>query len=253
MQYAAVITAGGRVDAAFAAEIGTDVKALAAPAGTTMVDAAIAALRECGIERIALVGGDEVRERCAALADRFISERKTGEENQRLALRAWEEDVPLLYLTSDMPFINATALRAYLEHAPAGAISMPLCEFDDFARRFPDAPPFGIALGAERVVNGGVFALPAGAAGRVEDLALRFFTARKSPLAMARLTGLPLLLRFLFRRLNISAVEARATGLLGIPAVGVRGAPPELAYDVDTLQEYRYAARALQALQPSSR
>jgi hypothetical protein len=29
--------------------------------------------------------------------------------------------------------------------------------------------------------------------------------------------------------------------LLGIPAHAVRNAPPELAYDVDVLEEYRYA------------
>jgi hypothetical protein len=39
----------------------------------------------------------------------------------------------------------------------------------------------------------------------------------------------------------VEDVEAYARRVLGIPVGAVRGADPGLCYDVDTLEEYRYA------------
>lgn len=243
MSFAAVITAGGRVEGEFAREIGTDVKALAPFRGATFLDRTIAALREAGAGRIAVVGGRDVRAACAGSVDRVIDESADGAENLRRALRAWSNGEPLAYLTSDMPFIDACALRAFLSSTPEDALAMPLTEFRDFESRFPGAPPFGITLAGEKVVNGGAFLIPAGCADRIERFATRFFDARKSPLGMARLTGPAFLLQFLCKRLTVAKLEAHAQRLLDVRAVAVRRSPPELAYDVDTYEEYRYAIR----------
>jgi choline kinase len=56
MTHAAVITAGGRVDSRFAERLGTAVKALAPFGGSSILSRTIGALREAGIERIAVVG-----------------------------------------------------------------------------------------------------------------------------------------------------------------------------------------------------
>jgi hypothetical protein len=240
MSVAAVITAGGRVGDEFADAIGTEIKALARIGNSSLLEKAISALRECGIERIAVVGGPEVRAAC----DReiaVIEETPDGAENARRALHSWDERETLLYLTSDMPFITGSALRAFLECVPPQTLALPLTEWRDFAARFPDAPPFGITLAGERVVNGGAFLVPAPAKTRVEALAMQLFNARKEPWRMARIAGPRLLLRFAFKRLDVKSLEARARGLIGANALAVRGAPAELAYDVDTLAEYRYA------------
>lgn len=236
-----VITTGGRVDGPFAQAIGTRVKALAAFAGSTILQRTIAALREAGVERIAVIGGEEVRRACARDVERCIDESEDGAENLRRALRAWNGDEPLLYATSDMPFISANAVRAFLGRTNGDALAMPLTEWSDFQQRFPGAPPFGITLAGEKVVNGGVFFIPRGGASVVEAFATRFFDARKHPLRMALLAGPVLLARFMLKRLSVQYVETQASRRLGIRACAVRGAPPELAYDVDLFEEYRYA------------
>ena len=227
---------------AFADAIGSEVKALARVGTSTMLGAAIAALREAGIERIAVVGGSAIRDACGRDVERVVEESSDGGENLRRALRAWEDGTPLLYLTSDMPFITGTALRDFLDAVPDRTLALPLTEWPSFERRFPGAPPFGITLGGERVVNGGAFVIPAFAQSRIEALASRFFDSRKSPWRMAQLAGPALLMQFALRRLRVAHLETRARALLGIPALAVRNAAPELAYDVDTFEEYRYAA-----------
>jgi len=238
----AVITAGGPIDGEYAQLAGTPLKALAPVRGRTMLARTIDALRECGIDRIAVVGGTAVRDACEALAPlRVIPDAGSGSGNVLGALDAWPDEASLLYLTCDMPYIDARSLQWFLDRIDPGTLSMPLCEHAAFVRRFPDAPPFGIVLSGERVVNTGAFHIPAGSRARVRKLATTMFDARKAPWKMASVAGPLVLLRFALGRVSVGALEARARQVLGIPVTALRDAPPELAYDADTAIEYTYA------------
>ncbi len=238
----AVITTGGRVDDAYAALAGTSIKALAEVRGTTMLQRTIDALRACGVDRIAVIGEPAVREAVAGRVDAIIDGAETGAQNVSRALHAWPEDgEPLLYLACDMPYIDAPALQDFINRSPYGTLTMPLTPYNAFVERFPEAPPFGIALNGERVVNGGAFHIPPGVADRLNAVATQFFEARKAPWRMASLAGPALLLRFAFKRLAIAQLEARANAVLGMPVAAVRNAAPELAYDADSVDEFRYA------------
>lgn len=239
----AVITAGGRITGEYARQAGTTVKALVKVRGITMLERIIAALRGAGATRIAVVGGEAVRAACADHVELVVDEAASGAQNLVLALRAWPDDgEPLVYATSDMPYVNADAIGAFLSRVSAGHVALPLAEFDDFDARFPGAPPCGITLAGECVVNGDVFYVPGGLAGKVETIASRFFDARKHPWQMARLVSPRMLVRFLFRRLGIGHLEAHAHRVLGVPAQAVRRCPPELAFDADTAEDYRYVS-----------
>lgn len=237
----AVITAGGPIDGAFARAAGCERKALARVRGRALIEIAIDALHECGIFEIAVVGNDDVGALCIPRGARMISEGGSGAENVTRALDAWGEDRALLYLTCDMPYLDAIALRWMLQRLDPSTLAMPLTEHEAYVRRFPDAPEAGIVLNGERVVNGGVFYLPAGAQRAVRGLATTLFDARKAPWKMARVAGAAMLLRFLLGRASIASLERRATALLDLPAAALRGAPPELAFDIDEERDYVYA------------
>ena len=242
LQPCVAITAGARVDGAYAELAGTRVKALAPVRGSTMLDRTLtAALEIAGADRIAVVGGPEVRAVCEARGVRSIEERDRGGDNVRLALSAWPCDAPLLYLTSDMPYVSGPALRRFVEAVPADTVAMPICTYAAFAKRFSGAPPFGVTLDGERVVNGGAFLVPAGARDAVADLSGAFFDARKSPVRMASLVGASALARLFFKRLSIASIERRACRVLKHRTVAVRDSAPELAFDADTAAEYAYA------------
>jgi GTP:adenosylcobinamide-phosphate guanylyltransferase len=238
----AVITAGGPIDGAYARHAGTTLKALAPVRGRTMIARTLDALLACGIERIAVVGNDVVRDACAPVTSvRMIADAGTGAGNVLGALDAWPDDASLLYLTCDMPYIDALSLQWFLDRMDPRTLSMPLCEHAAFVERFPGAPPFGITLDGERVVNGGAFHLPAGARPTIRAFATTMFDARKAPWKMARVAGPLVLLRFAIGRISVAALEARAQRVLGVPVAALRNAPPELAYDADTAPEYTYA------------
>jgi GTP:adenosylcobinamide-phosphate guanylyltransferase len=238
----AVITAGAPIDGEFAALAGTTLKALAPVRGETMLDRTIDELREAGVDRIAVVGNDDVQRSVDGRIEKKIPDGGSGAKNVLAALEAWPDDGgPLLYVTCDMPYITADALLEFLEQVPPNALAMPLTEISDFTSRFPDAPPFGITLAGECVINGGVFHIPARAAPRIRDFATALFEARKAPWRMATIAGPMLLLQFAFKRLSIPALEQRARSVLDMKVSAVRNSAPELAYDADTADEYRYA------------
>jgi GTP:adenosylcobinamide-phosphate guanylyltransferase len=238
----AVITAGGRVNGAFAEAAGTRVKALAVVNGTTMLARVVDSLRGCGVTRLALVGGDEVGAAFAGSVERFVDESASGGQNLLKALRAWPEDgEPLLYATSDLPYITTATATDFVARVSHGALTVALTDFAVYEKRFPAAPPTGITLSGERVVNGGLFSIPPGAADRIAAVATRFFDARKRPWRMASLVNPLILVRFMLGRLRVEHLEATAAHALGVPARAARHCAPELAFDVDGIEEYRYA------------
>lgn len=206
-----------------------------------MLERAIDSARSAGAREVAVVGGDLVRAACAGDVDtRVIPASDDGAQNVLRALHAWPHDDGLLYLTSDLPYVNGPAVADFVQRA-AGNLAIALVEAEAFALRFAGAPGFGIDIGRERVVNGGAFFVPPGGALRVTELAMRFFGARKHPWRMARLAGPDLLWRLLFNALSISVLERRAERLLGLNVQAVRKCAPELGFDADELAQYRYA------------
>lgn len=236
----AVVTAGGRVDGAFAAAIGTPIKALAPLGGAVMIDAVLTAIAQAGIEHVAVVADAALAPVVAARA-RLVAAASDGATNVARALDAWPDGDDLLYATSDLPFVTGTAVRDFLERSAGYDLTLPLASEAAYAAAYPNAPSHVTALGGERVANGSVFFIGHRARAPLRSVAARFFDARKSALRMARLLGPTLLLRYCVRRLRIANVERRAERVLHVRAAALRDAAPELCFDVDTWEDYRYA------------
>jgi molybdopterin-guanine dinucleotide biosynthesis protein A len=236
----AVITAGGRVGPEFAAAIGTDVKALAPLGNGRLIDSAIDAARALDVRAIAVVGGADVRAYCADRVDVVIDAAEDGVENIRRALHAFSFE-RLVYLTSDLPFVDGDGLRAFVQRADGAAIAMALANADAYDATFPAAPSHAVSLGGERLANGSAFVIDRSALAPLERVAGQFFNARKSLLRLALLLGPALCLRFATKRLTISAIEARARTVLGVDARAIRDCSPGLCYDVDDIADWTYA------------
>lgn len=236
----AAITAGGRPGDPFARALGVPTKALASVSAITMLDRAIDAVRATGARRIVVIGGEAVRAHCGSRVDDVIDEAPDGRENIRRAMACGTSE-PLLLSSSDMPFVTPSAMADFVENARACDLALPLAEANAYEATFPGAPPHVTRLGRERIANGNVVYFGAGIAPRALDASQRFFDARKSLVRMAGLLGPGLLLRFATRRLRIAHVEARGSALLGCAVRAIRNASPTLCFDIDSIDDYRYA------------
>ena len=236
----AAITAGGRANDAFAREIGASVKALAVVNGVTLLDRAIDAARGAGARRVVVIGGEHVRARCEHRVEAVLEESASGSENVRRAIASCADE-PLLLCSSDMPFVTSAAMLDFVTRARWFDLALPLAEGAEYERIYPDAPPHVTALGRDRVANGNVVYFGPGVATRAIDVAQRFFDARKSLTRMAALLGPTLLVRFATRTLRIAHVEARGHRVLGLDVRAIRAASPTLCFDIDSIDDYRYA------------
>ncbi len=237
----AAITAGGRADSRLASATGTATKALTSIAGTALLDAAIDAARAAGARRTVVVGDEHVRRHCELRVDGVVPAAVDGRENLRRALGEANEDEALLLLSSDLPFVRGPHVAAFLRSARGADVALPLASAEQYERTFPKAPPHATRLGKENVVNGSVVLFGPGAAMQARALAERLFAARKSRLSMARLLGPQLLMRFICGMLQIADIEARAYEHMRLKARAVRDAAPELCFDIDGIEDYRYA------------
>ncbi len=235
-----MITAGGTVDGAFADEAGTSVKALAPCGARTLLDVALDACAGAGIDGVAVVGDEEVRTHLRGRDVRVIEAAEDGRENVLRALAAWPGE-RFVYLTSDLPFATGAGVADVTARSERYALTMGLCDVSAYAARFPAAPPAGVTLRGERIVNACCFVIGAEAVAPIRDFATRFFAARKSLTKMALLLGPALIARYALGQLRVADIERYAQRRLGIEIAAIRDCDPGLCYDVDTVDEYRYA------------
>jgi CTP:molybdopterin cytidylyltransferase MocA len=247
----AILPAAGRIDGSFAAEAGVKTKALISLDGHTVLERAISVLRATGrIGKIVVIGTDEVIDSTAAkAADAVLPEAgPTGPDNIFAGLQ-WVYEAnnqhhpdKVLLLTTDLPFIIPETITDFLDICPDDLdICLPVIRRTEFENRFPGLTIEYVRLRDGEWTMGCAFLLNPTAIARNRSLLDSVFAARKSQIAMARLLGLPFILRYFSKRLTIPQIEQRCLGLLGCSGRGIQQAAPELAMDIDSIADYYYA------------
>ena len=247
--YDVILPAGGRVDVDLAARAGGDVKATFHFGDETILGRTVRVLGESGLSRrIVAIGGEAVQAEAQRDGIHSIPEATTGPENILNGLK-WlraQPDPPkrVMVVTTDLPFLTAEILARFVALCPEDrAIAVPLISRAEWEARFPGSSAMFITLGDGAWTTGGVFLIDAEALERSMPQIERVFAQRKSKLGMARLLGPAFVLGLLRRTLTVPQIEAKIQAMLGCSGAAVRHAPPELAYDIDDLEDYAYAVK----------
>jgi hypothetical protein len=249
----ALLPSAGRIEAPFSDGAGASVKALIEIGGQTLLERSIHALRESGaVDQIVVIGPPEVLEHPASrLADLALEDGGAGASAPDNIFRGLEqlppgEEARALVVTTDLPFIGARAVREFVGACPPDKqISISVCEREPFEKRFPDAGGEWVRLRDGQWTIGGLYLLDAAALLQARPHMERLFQTRKSQWQMARLLGPLFIARFATKRLSTAHILERCERVLGCSGAAVACAP-ELAFDVDTLDEFAFAKRMLE-------
>lgn len=246
-----LLPAGGRISGEFAEEAGVDVKALISIDGRTVLERTLDAVRATGFVRRAIVIGPcEIADHpCASAADAVLPEGGDSGPANILKGIEWLHETDgrcadrVLILTTDLPFLTPDAIAAFVDSCPSDVdLCAPLVSRSAFEDRFPGSDNEYVKLADGSWTMGCGFLVNPEAIqanrGHIEGV----FAARKSQIGMARLLGLGFIVRFLMGRLTIAHIEQRCTQMLGCSGKAIAKSPPELAFDMDQVGEYRYAA-----------
>lgn len=260
---AVVVTAGGRIVWADFALVVTppeyapyqeypydlyEIKALLKIEGRTLLETVLNAVWCTGrVREVVVVGSPFLRYWVDRAGERLVTEKLEAHENLIAGLQAVAHYPRVLYITSDLPFVTAEAINRFIDSCPADAsLCYAIVRRERFDARFPNSPSTYARLkDGEFVAGCAMMVEPAALLERAEwirSVAQR----RKSLWRLALLAGFTVLWKFATRQLTVADVERRAEQLLGIRCRAVE-CDPELAYDIDTPQEYEYAWRLTNA------
>jgi CTP:molybdopterin cytidylyltransferase MocA len=245
-----ILPAGGRLQGTFKQEAGTSTKALIEINAQTLLEHAIIAVKRTNFTgRIAIIGPEEMANHPATnSADIVLQEGESGPANIRKGMKWLRENggneraERILILTTDLPFITLEAISDFINRCPEDAdLCIPIYSKAEFMAAYPGCKAEFVRLKSGDWTTGCAFLVNPGAIERNWIHIEKVFAARKNQMVMARLLGAMMITRFVTRQLDIHHIERRCRTILGCSGVAVTGCDPALAFDIDDVDDYRYA------------
>jgi GTP:adenosylcobinamide-phosphate guanylyltransferase len=240
----AIVLAGGPPDAVAALEPGAYNKAFVRVGGVPLVTRTIAGLRASSrIDRVVAVAPPAAAaDPALAAASEVRGDGSRMIESLRSGLQGFTEDA-LVVAAADLPALDARAVDEFVDAALARDLDL---AYACLERRYhdvvyPEFPHTWARLREGSFCGGGVVALRPRVLPRLAELLDALGNARKSPLRLASLFGWDVLARFALGRLTIAGAEERASRLIGARAGAIRCTQPQIALNVDRVDDVRRA------------
>ena len=247
-QFDAIVLAGGSIGGEYSAAAGTSIKAMVPVGDSTVMARVLRALEASGrIAAMCIVGPPEVS--CLATDPiGFVSAPGSAPRNVLAGLDLCTSSASrVLICASDTPLITGAAICNLLDRAPLEAEQAnPVVFGDDFTGAYPGAPatyvslagtpPTGgpVTIGSQLIVTKDIIR-------RNISLFDTLFSRRKSQFGLAQILGPAFVLKLMARQLTITDIEVRASSLTGCHCCAVPGCSPDLAFDIDKLEEWQDA------------
>ncbi len=176
------------------------------------------------------------------IADGSLAVVQSESSPSRSVLRVLEEtatDEAVLVTTADHALLTPAMVEHFLGKAERSAIDLAvaLVEEKRIRARFPESKRTYIPFRGERFSGANLFAFLTRPALRAAEFWVRAEQFRKQPWRLAHAFGLPTLLLFLLRLLDLEAAMQRASRAIGARILAVRMPFAEAAVDVDRLSD----------------
>ena len=241
----AVVLAGGPPDDVAHTQPGAPNKAFITIAGITLVERTLRALRASKhIERIIVVAPQAAHDHPAlARAD----ERRPDGEKISTSLANGLANLPsddlVLVSASDLPILTQASVDDFIERANAidPDIGYECIEKTIHERAYPHVPHTWARLKGGTYCGGGFIAIKPRVLPALTTFIEQLGAARKNPLHLAKVFGLPTLAKFAIGQLTINAAESRASQLLGAKARAIISPYAETGVNVDRVSDIALA------------
>jgi len=252
MQVNAVVLAGRANDGKLRECADVPYEALLPLGGRPMLYWVVKALEEAqGVGQIVVVGPPEhLTGAVAGTGARVVPPGQDVLDNINIGLSSLPQDEKVLISTSDIPLITGPIVDDFLSDCDArgdadlyyAIVPKEYCE-----KSFPGVHRTYLTLKDGTYTGGNLFVLkPAVLAGR-QELVRRLYDARKNPLQMVTIVGLPLLFGVLVHAYTVEDAEEIVSKRFGLVGRAVKTPHPEIGVDVDKPSDYELAQSLLGA------
>jgi CTP:molybdopterin cytidylyltransferase MocA len=231
----ALVLAGSRPGAAdpVAEQEGVAHKVLAVVAGATLLERVVRAVRQAGIDTVAVSANDPAVEAEARRLGVVVLPSARG-PSESVAMAFAQFGAPMLVTTADHPLLEAAWIRELAEGAPSDAdVSLMLARRNLVEAAAPDTCRTWLAFADGEWSGCNLFLLAGPAAGNAIAAWKQVEADRKRPWRIARRLGIGTLWSYWRRKLALAEAVTRFGRSLGVKATLVAATDGRAAIDVD--------------------
>jgi GTP:adenosylcobinamide-phosphate guanylyltransferase len=225
------------------------IKGLVPVAGRPMIDWVVDALRSAEtVAEIALVvPSAESLGAWADKVDRLVVSDASFIDNAIAGAESFQSGRHVLGATGDLPALTPEAIDDFVTQSldAEAEFSYPLIRAEDMEAQFPGSERTYVKVAGGRVTGGNLVVCSAELLKRNHDIGQRLFDTRKSPVAMARVIGIPFIFKYLTGRLRVDDVERKMAQLLGARCSAIYTSYASIGADVDKPIDVVVASRVL--------
>ena len=225
------------------------VKGFVPIAGRPMIEWVVEAMRSAStIAEIAVVvPTDEGLGSWSAMVDHIVVSDASFIDNAIAGANVFGTDRHVLASTGDLPALTPEAIDDYVTRSLASGadFSYPLVRAADMEAQFPGSQRTYVKVAGGEVTGGNMMLLSPQLVQRNREMGQRLFETRKSPVAMARVIGIPFIFKYLTGRLRVDDVERKMEQLLGAKCAAIYTEYASIGADVDKPIDVVVAERVL--------
>lgn len=225
------------------------IKGLVPIAGHPMIEWVVDAMRaaETIAEIAVVVPTDHDLGEWAEKVDHLVISDASFMDNAIAGMAVFANDRHVLGATGDLPALTPEAIDDYVRASlEAGAdVSYPLVREEDMEAQFPGSQRTYVKIAGGPVTGGNMMVLSPELVKRNREIGQRLFETRKSPVAMARVIGVPFIFKYVTGRLRVDDVERKMEQLLGGRCAAVYTTHASIGADVDKPIDVVVAERVL--------
>lgn len=225
------------------------IKGLVPIAGRPMIEWVVDAMRaaETIAEIAVVVPTNHDLGEWAEKVDHLVISDASFMDNAIAGMAVFANDRHVLGATGDLPALTPEAIDDYVRASlEAGAdVSYPLVREEDMEAQFPGSQRTYVKIAGGPVTGGNMMVLSPELVKRNREIGQRLFETRKSPVAMARVIGVPFIFKYVTGRLRVDDVERKMEQLLGGRCAAVYTTHASIGADVDKPIDVVVAERVL--------
>lgn len=206
-----------------------------------------ALLNSSRIEKIVVVGPEEIRNTLTATHITFVESGKSLPENIFRAMDVLDQTNKVLLVTSDIPFVHAEAIDDFIDRCTelSGDVYYPLVSREANEKLYPEAVRTYFTLKEGSFTGGNTLLANPEAINNSRWVMDEVFSQRKKPWKIISMLGFIFICRFALKQLRLRDLEQRASSLLGYKGVLIISPYPELGTDVDKPSDLELAQKMI--------
>ncbi|MBP8932800.1 MAG: nucleotidyltransferase family protein [Candidatus Atribacteria bacterium] len=245
----AIILAGGNNDQEFLKKFGVNNRSLLVIHNKFMIEYVIEALKEVSsIKRIVVVGPvKELKSRIGKSVEEVVPPGNDPFESTLKGLEYLNSENKVLVISSDIPLIKGDMIEDFFLRCSKQLADFyyPIVRKEVYQKKFGQSKRTFAKLVEGSFGGGNMLLIDPTLVQKKREFISKIIRNRKSPITIARILGLNIIIKYILKKLSVKDVEERVARILGMKGIAIITPYPEIKFDVDLTEHVDIAKRFL--------